>query len=714
MRRDLLIGFLLAALALGVYWPVRNHALIFYDDPQFTTENPQIRSGLSWKTVEYAFSQPVAANWNPLTILSHALDCEWFGMNASAHHLVSALWHALNAGLLFFVLRRMMRKKRARTDQHSAEEAQTGRSGGAARAHQVIKLSSYQVIKRRLWSLVTNSPIGKQGFAESNYGLRASDDGTGENTIWPCFLVAAVFALHPLRVESVAWIAERKDLLSGFFFLMALFWYALFVERKEAIEPQINTHEHGLGRIRQGWVFYFLALLSFALGLMSKPMLVTLPFVLILIDYWPLGRFATTNFKSQISKVCGLVYEKVPFVVLTGVFCVITLYVQGSAGATQVIPGITVTDRLGNAVTSYLRYLGKLFWPTNLAVIYPHPAKHYALSEAWPGWEVILGGLLLLLVSVQCVLQLRRRPYFAVGWFWFLGTLVPVIGVVKVGEQAMADRYTYIPMIGPVLALIWWGNDIAQSARGRIDLKGLIAGSALILALACLTRHQLGYWKNTVTLFEHTISVTADNPSAQFALGVGLEVQGETNKAMVKYRVTVAIDPRYAKAYYNMGQVLRKGGDWQSAALAYEHAVKLSPSDVPTQLNLASALSHLGRTGESITHFNVALELDPNSIEGLNNLAWILSTCPDPTLRDGTRAVELAERACGLTGFKVPVFLGTLAAAYAEAGRFDEAVATAQKASALAAEVGDSETASKNQELCGLYRANRAYRTAPQ
>jgi Tfp pilus assembly protein PilF len=394
---------------------------------------------------------------------------------------------------------------------------------------------------------------------------------------------------------------------------------------------------------------------------------------------------------------------------------------------------------VGNAVTSYVRYLGKMFWSADLAIVYPHPAKHYFLSDAWPGWQVAAAALLLILISIFCLTQLRRRPYLAMGWFWFLGTLVPVIGLVQVGEQAMADRYTYIPLIGPAISLVWWASDSislsyvakvfnllyrrfvigraatvhesSERADGRqFCAKASPVGILIIAgALACLTRHQLGYWRNTVTLFEHAVAVTGDNPSAQFALGVGLEHEGLASRGMVQYRVAVAIDPHYAKAYYNMGQVLRKAGKWQEAADAYQAALRSNPTDLPTQLNLANVLPHLGRTREAIDHFSRALELDPNSLEGLNNLAWVLSTSGDAAARDGARAVQLAERACFLSGYKVSVFLGTLAAAYAEAGRFEEAVATAQRAGALATETGDLAAASKNQELLARYRLNKPY-----
>jgi tetratricopeptide (TPR) repeat protein len=685
MRRDLWIGLLLATLTLGVYWPVRHHDFIFFDDPQFITENSQVQAGLSWNTIVYAFTQSLVGNWHPVTSLSHALDCELFGVDAGAHHMVNAVFHAGNAGLLFILLRQLTRQQ-----------------------------------------LVPAKPKVKSLTGPQN----------GIDTTWRCIFIAGIFALHPLRVESVAWIAERKDLLSGFFFLLTLMLYAAYV--RENSQAENGKRKNGKGY----WGFYLGSLLCFALGLMSKPMLVTLPFVLLLLDYWPLCRLATSPSEGRVSQIpffqrilngCAwnsslpgselrrLLYEKLPFLLLSLIDGWITLNVQKGAGATQAIRGITPWERLSNAITSYVRYLGKMFWPTDLSIVYPHPAKHYALSDQWPGWEIALAALLLVLVSAFCLLQLRPRPYLAVGWFWFLGTLVPVIGLVQVGEQAMADRYTYIPLIGPAIALVWGLSELVGSSsvlaaaeRRRkhwVTLCGRGGILALLALLAILTRNQLGYWQNTVTLFDHAMAVTADNPSAQFSLGVGLEREGQLGRAMVHYRVAVAIDPNYWKAYYNLGQLLRKSGSWQAAADAYLAAVRSNPTDLPTELNLASVLPHLGRSREAITWFNKVLIENPTSVEALNNLAWLLSTSPDSDLRDGARAVQFAEHACSLTDFKTPAFLGTLAAAYAEAGRFGDAVTTAQNAAALATASGDSATAAKNHELLELYRAKRPYRS---
>jgi tetratricopeptide (TPR) repeat protein len=681
MRRDRWIGLILAILTLGVYWPVRTHDFIYYDDSEFILENPQIQSGLNWNTLVYAFSRPVVGNWHPITTLSHALDCELFGLKAGNHHLMNALLHAANTLLLFVLLQRWRRDSSATSLAHSNRQ----------RSHHRTSPGEWLALS------------------------------------WPGLLVTLLFALHPLRVESVAWVAERKDVLSGFFFLLTLGTYTLFVEEKRLKRSGSQTRRSARWT-NTAWKLYLLTLAAFALGLMSKPMLVTVPFVLLLIDYWPFHRFEISNFKSVHSNprpVASLFVEKLPFLFLSLIDCWITLAVQKHTGAMQVIERVTLSERSANAVTSYLRYLGKFFCPADLAIVYPHPSRHYFLSDQWPLWEIVLGTLLLVLITVLCILQARRRPYLAVGWFWFVGMLFPVIGLVQVGEQAMADRYTYLPLLGPAIALAWWLSERVESDLrfSRLNVFNAFNGRPvcgtvfLLLAAATvipLTRHQLSFWQDTITLFQHAVAVTADNPSAQFALGVGLEKEGQPGKAMVRYRIATAIDPRYGKAWYNMGQLLRKSGQWQAAAESYLAANRANPHDLATHLNLAGVLARLGKYRQAVQLFDDALKIDPNSIEGLNNLAWLLSTAPEASVRDGGRAVTLAERGCSLTEFKMPVLLGTLGAAYAESGRFAEAAAAAERACAAASQSGDTATASKNQELLALYRANRAYRETNQ
>ena len=407
-----------------------------------------------------------------------------------------------------------------------------------------------------------------------------------------------------------------------------------------------------------------------------------------------------------------------------------------------------------------------MFWPTDLAAIYPHPASHYYLSDQWPGWEICAAGLLLLAISALCLCQIRRRPYLAVGWFWYLGMLVPVIGLIQAGEQAMADRYTYLPLIGPVIALVWLISELARPRPARLpaqepplpgpsatlspqrgeragrgarlgwllasepdvgakcrpgsSLSSILRPSPVRLSLAALallalstcailTRHQLHYWRDSVSLFQHTVDITADNPGAQFGLGVGLEKEGKLRQAMVHYRVAVSILPAYADAHFNIGHLLRTHGHRQAAAKEFLTAIRLRPGEVKFRLNLAGDLMELGQTREAVQGFEEALQIDPDSTEALNNLAWLLAANSDPAIRDGARAVEYGERACRLTDYKQTTMVGTLAAAYAEAGRFPEAVATAEKACALAAAANDHTLLEKNLQLLELYRAGKPY-----
>jgi tetratricopeptide (TPR) repeat protein len=636
MRRELLIGLALAVLTLGIYWPARNFDFIQYDDPQFITENPVIQKGLTPEGVRYALTQPVAGNWHPVTTLSHMLDCELFGTNPGAHHLVNVLLHAGNAVLVFLLLLYM-----------------------------------------------THLP-------------------------WRSGLVAAVFALHPLRVESVAWISERKDVLSAFFFLLTIGAYAHWIKMRTADAGTISgTKRH--------WQWYALILVFFVLALLSKPMVVTLPFVLLLLDLWPLNRLHKNIFSWQSWR--PLISEKLPMFALSGGACWLTYSIQKQAGAMSLMQSLSLLERAQNALQSYLKYLAKWLWPSDLAVVYPHPARHYFLNDAWASWQIVAAGLAMALISAFCLLRLRRQPWLAAGWFWYLGMLVPVIGLIQVGEQAMADRYTYLPLIGPTISFVWWMSEALQLsiAKGLKRLTGprlaiAAAAAVLLLGLSLCSSRQLHYWRDTLALFEHTAAVTADNPSAQFSIGVGLEKEGRTAPAMTQYRVALAIDPNYAKAHYNLGQLLRKESRWQEAADHYRAVLRCTPSDLAAHLNLASTLLQLHNPTEAAAHFEAALRLDPNSTEALNNLAWLLATSGRDQIRNGPRAVELAERACAISEFKQPVFIGTLAAAYAEAGRFEEAISAARRASETATAFGQPQLAARNAELLERYRAKRPFR----
>jgi protein O-mannosyl-transferase len=516
--------------------------------------------------------------------------------------------------------------------------------------------------------------------------------------IWRSATVAAIFAWHPLRVESVAWISERKDVLFAFFMLLALLCYARCAQQraKAKFEPQVSAG-------RPGTTYYSLALMFFALGCMSKAMIVSLPFLLLLLDYWPLRRMTNGEFRTANLK--PLVLEKIPFFVLAFFFSALTFWIQKThADNFAPLEKLGLMDRTWHAMLSYVQYLSKLFWPTNLAVFYPYPRTQ-------DFYEIWLAGLLLLAISAFCVGQIFRRPYLAVGWFWYLGTAVPIIGLVQVGGQAMADRYSYLPLIGPVISLVWLISDLVKSNSLR---KFLLAPMTMVLLATCviLTRRQLQFWQNTVSLFEHTIAVTPENGPAQYLLAVGLEFEGRLDEAMLHYRIDGEIVPQNFRAFFRLGECLKAQGRWEPAVQEYNTAIAAAATDPDVyivHLSLADALSHLGRNEEALTHLNEALQIKPDSTLTMNNLAWLLATCPDTNVRDGARAIQLAEHACELTDCQMALYIGTLAAAYAEAGRFDDAIATAQKACALAKELGQQRLLKKNQELLELYSAHKPY-----
>jgi len=536
------------------------------------------------------------------------------------------------------------------------------------------------------------------------------------NSFWRSAVVAALFAWHPLRVESVAWIAERKDVLCGFFFLLTLLAWVRYAQGvtgdKRQVTGTATTDRAPLkSRVtRHASRFYWLALVFFVLGFMSKPIIVTLPFVLLLLDVWPLGRIADCGLRIadwknpvQRSVLRWLFWEKWPFFGLTLVFCGLTYWIQKKGGAVVPWTRLGPEARLANAVTSYLQYLVKLVWPANLAVIYPYPKK-------FDDMETALTVLLLLAVTALCLCQLFRRPYLAVGWFWYLGTSVPIIGLVQVGEQAMADRYTYLPLIGPVISLVWLIAEWFPSG------KMIPAAAATLVLGACvsLTGRQMQFWRNTIALFEHNVAVTPENASAHFTLGLGLAHAGDTKRAMVCYRVATMISPGDREAHRNLARLLHQQGHLTAARDEYNTLLALDPNDPAAHLSLADVAVRLGRTGEAVFQLNEALRLDPDSIEALNNLAWRLATCPDANIRNGTRAVQLAERACAITGSRQAIPLGTLATAYAEAGRFDDAIATAEKACTLASESGKPDLLKQIQELLELYRAHQPYHEAAE
>jgi len=501
---------------------------------------------------------------------------------------------------------------------------------------------------------------------------------------WRSAFVAAVFAIHPLRVESVAWVVERKDVLSGLFFMLTIGAYVRYARRPWS-----------RGR-------YVLVVLLFVLGLMSKPMLVTLPLVLLLLDYWPLQR------KEAAGK---LVLEKLPLFALSAAACVATLLAQHEG--IQSAELFSLPLRFGNAVVTCLVYVGQMFYPVGLAVFYPYP--HRLLS-----WEVALAGALLAGFSAVALWQRRKQPWLLVGWLWYLTMLLPVVGIIQVGRQAHADRYTYLPQIGIYLAATWL---VAEWRFNRVGL-GVLMTAVLAVLMFCAWKQAI-YWQNSETLWAHTLAYTTDNYVAQCNLGNDLRGKGKLDAAITHYQEALAISPNYAAAHYNLGNALYDKGRLDEAIAHYQKALQIQPDSEEAHYNLGLALLRKGSVDEAIRHFQQALQIQPGladahynlglaffrkgsageaidhlqkalQIEPANptiqySLAWLLATSPQATLRNGSRAVELAQKANELTGGGNPFVLHTLAAAFAETGQFADARRAMQKAIELTRAAGQQD-----------------------
>lgn len=531
-RTELLISLCLILVTLAVFWPVRNHDFINYDDPLYISENPHIREGLTWEGIQWAFSADLvsasrnADYWLPVTFLSHMLTIELFGMNPAGHHLVNLGLHVLNSLLLFWVFQRITRD------------------------------------------------------------------------LWPSAFVALVFAIHPLQVESVAWVTERKDVLSTFFGMLTLMAYVGYTER-----PKPSR--------------YLLMTLFFALGLMAKPMLVTLPFVLLLLDYWPLGRLRSED-GGGLTTEWKLGWEKISLFALTAITIIITYLAAQRDGALVTIDSFPLGVRVGNALVSYVRYMGKMVWPQNLVVFYPYP------GDTLPMWQVAGAGVVLVVISVLVVMEWRRRPYLIVGWLWYLGTLLPVIGIVQVGRQAMADRFTYIPLIGLLIIFSWGASELMAAWRyGRTVL--VASAGVLFLTLMVLTRFQLNHWRNNITLYEYTLQVMPDNYLAHNNMGTALSAQQKPNEAIAHFSQALAIRPKYGAAHKNLGVELANQGRFEMAITHYIQALQAVPNFSDAHNSLGSALTRQGRVEEAITHYFKALELNPDNETAHYNMGEVLA-----------------------------------------------------------------------------------------
>ena len=592
-RLDIIVLVALAVVIAALYWQVIDHSFIQFDDPDYVSENFIVQKGLSWEGLLWAFTTYTLANWHPLTWLSYMLDIQMFGMKPGLLHLVNVFFHILNTCLLFWVLRQM----------------------------------------------------------------------TG--ALWRSAAVAALFALHPLHVESVAWVAERKDVLSTLFWLLAMGAYVRYARKP-------------------GIAGYLPVLLFFALGLMSKPMLVTLPLVLLLMDYWPLGRLdrkaeatpspakppdstgrkirkrerqrreapatpATSRRGAAWDRILPVLYDKMPLLMLSAASSLITLVAQQKGGAMVPLAQYTVADRISNAVVSYAAYLWKTVWPMELALFYPMEIRTVPMVAA--------SGLFLVAVTVVVVRWARAYPYLLFGWFWYLVTMLPVIGIIKVGGAAMADRYTYVSLIGPFIALAWGAYDLSRALR--IPKAALAAVSALVIgACMILSYIQIGFWKDGLTLFSRSLGVTRPNyvmlnsigaeyiqqkkyaealrylhsalelfphgHEANLNMGVALYYTGDYAGAIERCTRAVRANPDFLTAQEWLGKAYLAAGNMEGATTAFRRAIRPGRDNSPSYAGLGEALIYQNRLDEALRYTRLAIEAQPQNEKLYNNAGFIL------------------------------------------------------------------------------------------
>jgi len=573
IKKHLLIISLLTVSTFMAFWQVTHSDFINFDDPQYVTENRHVQDGLTIDGIEWAFTTGHASNWHPLTWISHMVDVQLFGLQPAWHHLTNLLFHLANTVLLFFLLHRMTK------------------------------------------------------------------------ALWQSAFVAALFALHPLHVESVAWVAERKDVLSTFFLMLTIGTYVSYTERP-------------------GIMGYLGLLCFYALGLMAKPMLVTLPFALFLLDYWPLKRLEqkkppqkilkplSRNKKkgkntaspakvqvqtalSQWSLIRPLLIEKIPLFALALLSSIITYLVQQQGGAMETFETLPLGSRMANAFVSYITYMAKTLWPTNLAVFYPHPG-------GWPLWKVLGSVIVLVGLTALAVRGARKRPYAALGWFWYIGTLAPVIGLIQVGMQAMADRYTYIPLIGFFIIVAWGVPELFKKWRFRKEAL-IVLPVLCILCLILLTWRQVGYWRNSVTLFDHVLKVTHRNATAYYCRGNIYAGLGNPRQAIEDYDRAIELNPKYAKAYNNRGVAYGNLGNPRQTIEDYNRAIELNSKFAEAYNNRGVAYRNLGNPRQAIEDYNRAIELNPKYAEAYYNRGIAYGNLGNPrqAIEDYNRAIEL-------------------------------------------------------------------------
>jgi tetratricopeptide (TPR) repeat protein len=573
------LGLGLAAATAALYAPVRHYDFLFFDDWGYVTKNPLVAGGLTREGFIAACTTALGGNWHPLTVLSHMLDCQLFGLDPGPHHLGNVVLHVFNTLLLFGVLVQM-----------------------------------------------TAQP-------------------------WRCACTAALFALHPLHIESVAWIAERKDVLSTLFALLTLQAYVAYVRH-----PRART--------------YALLLGAYVAALLSKPMVVTLPFLLLLLDVWPLRRIVSQHTAAapqpahlpDARRLTYLVAEKLPLLLLAAMVSAITLITQAQAGATTSTAASPLTERAANAAVSYATYLVQTFWPANLAIIYPFQWR-------LPIWQIAGSVALLIGVTGLVFWGAQRHPYVLVGWLWYLGSLVPAIGLVRMGTQARADRFTYVPLIGIFIIIVWGIPDLL----GRWKFRRVVCTASAVVALAACTAvsaYQLRFWRDSMSLFQHAVAVTPRNYLAHFVvgklameqgasdeafshmsevlrianelapnqpfepyrseaqchLGLILAARGDLEGAKRYYQDALQWNPLHAKAHAGLGSVLRAQGNIDGAVAEYREAVRLNPDLAAAHTNLAITLEDLGHTDEAIVHYTDAVRLEPQSPAARLNLGGALAS----------------------------------------------------------------------------------------
>jgi tetratricopeptide (TPR) repeat protein len=518
-----LICLMLTLVTLAVFYQVHSFNFINIDDPVYVSENPNIQTGFTLKTVEWAFTTGCASFWHPLTWLSYMLDWQFYGPDAGGYHLTNLIFHIANTLVLFLVLRQMTQK------------------------------------------------------------------------LWQSAFVAALFAIHPLHVESVAWIAERKDVLSTFFWLLTMWAYIYYCKR-----PKMTN--------------YLLVIVSFVLGLMAKPMLVTLPFVFLLLDYWPLERI--DRFQQKI--IYRLVLEKIPFIILSAVFSVVALLAEKSGGAVPSSSVLPLKYRIFNVFISYVKYIEKLFRPSRLAVFYQHLGQNVSIVYA------LTSAGLLLAATVLVIRYTKNHRYLFTGWFWYLGTLVPVIGLVQVGSHAMADRYTYITLTGLFIIIAWGLPDLLRKWPYRKTVLWMSSILVLII-LTALTYFQTRYWKDSITLYQHALAVTENNYVIHFTITQPLLAQGRIEEAIQHSSEAVRIKPDYVDAINALGASLYRAGKVDEAISYCQRALEIDPCLAGAHRNLVVAFMNKGRFADAEIECQKYLRIKPDDPAILNALGNALS-----------------------------------------------------------------------------------------